>query len=603
MISREKAAAMLQRVAASLPQPVSAVSTSTLSSQPPVEAHAPKPKSFKSPQIVTKDSTDTEEYVPVGIDSIVAASGKLLAINQGLTEQDDRDHYAFKRVMTPAKFLTERIRLDSDRVRRMAVSLIARKRSLDALTPGAFDGYVNGLISGNPLALPLEEINPLHLLEQARRLTHMGPGGIGSADAITPSMQAVNASQFGFVSATEGPECFSDDTEVFTKEGWKFWSALTDSDELAGLSNGRLVFHKPKRLIKKKFTGELVRFSGRSIELKVTGSHRVWVCAHDRRHAGFSFKLAKDVLGCTVRMDTGHMAYAPIAPVQEFDLPSVPKLANNTRIFPALPMTDWCELFGWYQAEGSFRISGSGKTRNFTVAISQCSEANPRKVERIAELLRRLGIKFSYHGRAFVIGGKQLTTYFSQFGFCDGKYIPEWVYEVSAEARYAMLCGLLLGDGRCSAKHTTFCSTSKALADGFERLAISLGYTTRRSIEKDSRPTTKTINYAVCILRLRERVFSAKTRGGVGGSISCVPYSGFVYCAETVSGFLLTRVGETNCGVWSGNSQNAGIDVRAATGSRLGSDGKIYQRFKTRAGKLVWLSPEDTQDLVVKLPD
>jgi len=49
-------------------------------------------------------------------------------------------------------------------------------------------------------------------------------------------------------------------------------------------------------------------------------------------------------------------------------------------------------------------------------------------------------------------------------------------------------------------------------------------------------------------------------------------------------------------------SQLAGVDVRAAWGTKLGSDGNIYQQFKDRRGKTVWLSPQDTQDKTIALP-
>ena len=51
-------------------------------------------------------------------------------------------------------------------------------------------------------------------------------------------------------------------------------------------------------------------------------------------------------------------------------------------------------------------------------------------------------------------------------------------------------------------------------------------------------------------------------------------------------------------------SEKIGIDVRLAWGSKIGSDGKIYQQFKNkRTGQMEWLSPADIKNKVVKLPD
>lgn len=189
-----------------------------------VAAATAKAPMRKNQPTIVPDPDDHDEYTPVTLGGIVAASEKLLAVNRGLTPPDDRDHYAHKRVVTPADFLKERIRLDADRTRRQFAAVVARRRSLSAMPPGAFNGYVDGMLNGNPLALPLEEINPLHLLEQARRLTHFGPGGIGSSDAITPEMQAVHASQFGFISAIEGPESERAGVDVRAAVGAKLGS-------------------------------------------------------------------------------------------------------------------------------------------------------------------------------------------------------------------------------------------------------------------------------------------------------------------------------------------------------------------------------------------
>lgn len=141
----------------------------------------------------------------------MAATEKLLAVNRGLIDPDERDSYAFKRIMSVDGHLGERIKLDAGKIRKGLMRNASKLKSLRGAHPFMFDSYGKGLLLGdpgqaNPLSSPLEEINPLHILEQARRITQMGPGGIGSADRITESAQSVHPSQFGFVSAVEGPE-------------------------------------------------------------------------------------------------------------------------------------------------------------------------------------------------------------------------------------------------------------------------------------------------------------------------------------------------------------------------------------------------------------
>lgn len=161
---------------------------------------------------------DDEEYVPVGLDGLLSASEKLLAVNRGLEKTDDRDSLVFKRFMTTDKLLAEGVKMDADKIRQKAMYAVAKHKNLRSLHPYAFDSYSERMILGNPLTAPLEEINPLHLMEQARRATQMGPGGIGSDNAITEDMQAIHASQFGFLSTLEGPE--SEKIGIDTRMAW-----------------------------------------------------------------------------------------------------------------------------------------------------------------------------------------------------------------------------------------------------------------------------------------------------------------------------------------------------------------------------------------------
>lgn len=149
---------------------------------------------------------DGEEYMSVGTDGVLAASEKLLAINRGLDEPDERDSLRFQKILRPHAMLRESIKMDAGKVSRQLMYQAARRKNLSGLSTAAFDPYVERLLVGNPLTAPLEEINPMQLTESARRITKMGPGGLGSSDSITEEAQAIHPSQFGYISVIEGPE-------------------------------------------------------------------------------------------------------------------------------------------------------------------------------------------------------------------------------------------------------------------------------------------------------------------------------------------------------------------------------------------------------------
>lgn len=347
-------------------------------------------------------SSRDDEYVPVGLDGILSATQKALAMNRGLVGSDHRDGLGFKRLMSTADLMAERVRMDATGSLRKLVQHSARQRTLKGFSPGALDDLIEKHITQSSLSSPLEEINPLDVMNQARRVTMLGPGGISSADMITPAMQAVHASSFGYLSAIEGPECFDARTQVYTRRGWKKWNTVTLKDTLACQIQGKTAWCKPDRLIAEDYEGLMIVGETGSLRMCVTANHRV---VH-------------------VTLDGKHCAASAVA------------------------------VFG----KEIFIPVGTSKTMKMSV-----------------------GLKAS-----------------------------NW---------------------------------------------------------------------------------------------SKIQYAGKVYCATVPGGLLLVRGAPGTIGFWSGNSSSAGVDTRLSNGTKLGSNGRIYQKFRNpRTGDIHWLAPEDLQGKVVGLP-
>ena len=161
---------------------------------------------------------DGEEYMPVGINGIMAASEKLLAINRGLVEPDERDSMRFQKIVRPHTMFKEGIKMDAGKISRQIMYQASKRRNLKGLNPNALMPYIDRVLKGNPLTSPLEEINPMQLTENARRITKMGPGGIPSDDSITEEAQSVHPSQFAFICPISGPE--SARAGIDTRAAW-----------------------------------------------------------------------------------------------------------------------------------------------------------------------------------------------------------------------------------------------------------------------------------------------------------------------------------------------------------------------------------------------
>ncbi len=550
-----------------------------------------------------RSADDPDDYVNVGLNGVVASTSKLLAVNRGVADEDVRDSWAFKRVMEPSRMLRERIRMDADGSAKKVMRGLARKRSLDAFTPYQFDGYATGLFLGNPLASPLEEINPMHIIEQQRRITLMGPGGIGSPDAITPSMQ-----------------CHSDDTEVLTYTGWKYWPQVTPEDRLACRVDGELCFHFPSALHAGPYKGPMHQMVSGSVQYSVTPQHRFWSASSVRTAVSrWKWETAAEQVG----KDRCHVCFA--APYRgtdarvQFDLPKADRIPNGARHrhHDPLDMGDWCEYLGWWFAEGS--TYDGGTTNQYTVTITQDPLVNPAKCARIKWLLAQLGFcRSSTNEKNLRVSSKDLYHYLQPFGKCTEKRLPAFLFEVRPEYRRRFLVAFLAGDGWTQKSGSGVYSTSCAgLADDLERMLLLTGSpvtrgTPWRAKKRDGTPAS----WMHRVNELTRKFCRTKPKHQ-----RVVDYDGMVYCATVPGSFLLTRLGRTSKPVWTGNSihgsqfgyisvlegpesERAGVDSRLAWGVRIGSDGRLYQQMRNRrTGKTEWVSPEQLVDKVLKIPD
>ena len=149
---------------------------------------------------------DPEDDMPLDIDVLVAASKALIDINRGEAQPEPRDAVYFRRVYPTHKLIAERISLDATKDIRSTMRMLNKARNLAPLSSNQFGDLTEGMIAQHSLSMPLEEINPLQVVEQNRRITQMGPGGLPGSQSVGADAQAVQTSSFGFYSPVEGPE-------------------------------------------------------------------------------------------------------------------------------------------------------------------------------------------------------------------------------------------------------------------------------------------------------------------------------------------------------------------------------------------------------------
>ena len=570
-------------------------------------------KTKMSPE-VTKRTLGTA-YDKASPLAILAASGKLLDVHRDAKDTDDRDSLEFKTFHSVDDFIKERLSLDARSIKaKLGLKLDAHRGDIrKALPPAPFTRSIHSFLVKSALSSVPMQINPMELMDSAVRITSLGEGAIASERAIPLEARNLHPTHFGVMDPVRTPECHDALTEVFTAEGWKPWPEVTYEDLLACRIKGRLEFHTPSNLIATPYQGPMYGVTTGKISYLVTPNHRLWSRPVDGNPSWRIYR-ADDVHGKPREFETAHNAYRG-KDVATFQLPTVqglPKneypdhgghLVDNTINVDPIPMPLWASFMGWYLSEGCSVYDEN--TPTYHAVITQSREANPEKCDIIEALLRHLPFAWSYTGKAFVIGVKQLASYLSAFGLSDSKYIPSYFFDASIEVRENLLEALLLGDGRIGCKRATgksyrqrvMCTTSPQLAIDVERLAISLGYPTRTARYIDKREERYLPVYEIRLLcKYRRQAFHQK------GHYRIEQYDGLVYCAEVPGNLLYTRRGDY-VPLWSGNSFKAGIDIRSAMTTRRDEEGNLYAMLRNvKTGRRVPLKAADLAKAIVAFP-
>lgn len=139
---------------------------------------------------------------------MLRAAQKLLNINRGAEDPDERDNPRFSKFYGVEDMMRERIEKDAGRLTKSLLFRAKRDRSLNRISRNALGPYLDTFLSGSGLAMPGEEANPLSILTQQSRITRLGEGGISSADLVTPEARNVQGDYLGYVDFISGPESF-----------------------------------------------------------------------------------------------------------------------------------------------------------------------------------------------------------------------------------------------------------------------------------------------------------------------------------------------------------------------------------------------------------
>lgn len=141
----------------------------------------------------------------MSVDTMMAITKKLLAVNRREADPDDRDNMVFQSVAGPEDLIAERFGKDRQGLNKLLWRATAKK-SIDHIPSGVFDKAISSALIGSGLGSSLEEINPAEIYDHQTRVTRMGEGGISSLDAVPAESRSVQPSHLGYIDYLRTPE-------------------------------------------------------------------------------------------------------------------------------------------------------------------------------------------------------------------------------------------------------------------------------------------------------------------------------------------------------------------------------------------------------------
>lgn len=367
--------------------------------------------------------------------------------------------------------------------------------------------------------------------------------------------------------------CYDDSHEVLTASGWINVKDVTTDHKVASLVDNKLKYQTPTAIQSYDHDGLMYLVESNQISLCVTPNHRMWV---RKRTGPYKAELAEKILH-ERRYYKKNVDDISVEPNNEFFDYNAGQITHFKLGEQKILINEWLMFFGIWLAEGHV-----DKYSHY-VRISVHKDRVKLEIERIVE---KLGL--TYHGtkdhpaadsdNIYTISSKSIGAYMEPFSVgATNKYFPEWVWSLSQTHCRTLINGMMLGDGHTMENGTRrYDTSSKQLADGFQRLCLHAGYSTNISVKYEAGHCSQPIKtgknegkiikmncdaYRMTIIETQIEPLVNKTikknadKTVTGNHDSMIQYKGKVYCC-TVPGQGVIVVRRKGIMCLSGNSRH-----------------------------------------------
>lgn len=321
--------------------------------------------------------------------------------------------------------------------------------------------------------------------------------------------------------------CYSADTEVLTKKGWKRWDEVVVTDELlaVNIETQESHFERPTAIQSFDFEPGDKMYSVESayINLQVTQDHRM-VISHRKNSNDWSdwyFQEAKNVDGRAVRYLLNC------------------SLDEKSRVMPEMP--EGVDPLIAFKLAGFFFGDGL-RSRNIHPQCIRFRLRLQRKIDYLYSLSLpvepKAGERYKIHHPALA---DWIHTYFSGK---TSKVVPDWLLTLPKDAIEAFWDGLKNSDGtRIKEGCWAYDSTAKSALDIIQATAHLNGLNANMMLNNKNTENQKhNPGWRIHISDRKTYRSESNQKGrGLGITEQLIDYEGKVYCATVSTGALLVR--------------------------------------------------------------
>ena len=367
-------------------------------------------------------------------------------------------------------------------------------------------------------------------------------------------------------------------TEIYTKDGWKLFKDCTDDDLYFSINPETMIpeWLKAVQRISYKFTGNLIEFTNRHFNKRVTPNHQM-VMKYNKKDGSnkLRFVTAENCPKWSNSIPRGVNWIGK-------DIKTA-KLGNYE-----ISIDLYLKFMAWWLADGSCtKIKDKNSYRG---AIGQETYN-----QLMYDVLKKMPFKINQYETSLYFTDYSVCQELNKYGKCNEKYIPELIKELTPELIKEFLLAYSITDANIKkTKHwkngnfkdeITFFTSSKKLADDIGELILKAGGRPSFSIKKNKGIPVKHHNgtyignFDIWIIR-----WCTQTWASVENlKRNLIPYDDMVYCVELPKyhTLLIRRNGKV---CWTGNCRSTTIpyfdDVDYSTMTRIATDyskgGKPY---------------------------